>query len=634
MERPSAKRIAEMQAETAKVQEFAMSLMAPGGRYEVERASVLGRSVLQFKSALPNLGELYAIVFAEKSRLFTDGQADNDSEVFLVYGKERYSYSRAIAIIADYMRILRHDLGVGRGDRVGVCMRNYPEWIWSFIAVTWLGAAIVPLNAWWKDEELRYGYQNAGISVLVCDLLTLHRSRDVLLSPDQPVKHVVVARRGNERHWEESSRVRSEFTRQSLGRSFSLFHELVPQHAGLLPATRPLSLALRDLQFATAPDDTAAIFFTSGSTGHPKGVDLTHRGTMQQMEMARMSSFIQSKLLPPPEHRAAMVCSVPLFHVTGCHHVFLSTLLRGGKLVLMEKWSPKRCLRIIHDEKITSWSGVPTMVSDMVEAVRVGHADGLDLSSLGFTMGGGAQFASALARRAETALPKSEPAQGYGLTETSGAIAVIRGDLFRLYPTSTGQAFPIAECAIVNDHKRVRDPAQEGELWVKSSLIMKGYWNNTEATNKAIVSLEGDPGWFRTGDICKMDKDGFLYIVDRKKEIIIRGGENISCLTVEAAVYHHEAVTECAAFAIKDDRLGERVGLIVLLKPHYYLSARELVKFLVQGRELASFEIPEADDIFFTSIGLPRTASGKIAKKQIRAVINDLLSGATPHAKL
>jgi len=288
----------------------------------------------------------------------------------------------------------------------------------------------------------------------------------------------------------------------------------------------------------------------------------------------------------------------------------------------MYKWDPGVALSLIESESITMFTGVPTMCQDLMEHPDFSKRNLTSLLRLG---GGGSPFPSTHVENIHKKFSGlAEPVQGYGLTETTGGFASISGSIFRFKPNSTGRVSLIVDAKVVNvDTLLEVPPGQSGELLIKSPLVMKGYWNKPEATRSAIISINGDPGWFRTGDIVKFDEDKFLYIVDRAKDIIIRGGENISCQEVEAAFYKNNAVMECSAVPLPHPRFVEVVGLVVVLKPGFFENAEALIAS-VKGT-LANFKIPDPQFIFFSSTPLPRGATDKINKIAIKQYLTTLL---------
>eukprot|EP00658_Telonema_sp_P-2_P015903 TRINITY_DN16146_c0_g2_i1.p1 TRINITY_DN16146_c0_g2~~TRINITY_DN16146_c0_g2_i1.p1 ORF type:complete len:309 (-),score=64.82 TRINITY_DN16146_c0_g2_i1:143-1069(-) len=299
--------------------------------------------------------------------------------------------------------------------------------------------------------------------------------------------------------------------------------------------------------------------------------------------------------------------------------------VKGGKTVLMRKWDAGRALKLIESEKVTGWTGVPTMVQDMMEHPDFDADKVKTLKGVG---GGGAPTPPSQVSKSNQKF-KSDPSQGYGLTETNGAVCSISGAAYLANPTSCGMPFPFVQACILDpDSSRVLPDGSIGELCFKGPLVMSHYWNKPKATDDAIVEAPGlGKGWFRSGDIGNIDEQGYVYIRDRAKDIIIRGGENISCAEVEGSFFAaaSEFVMECAAFGIKDARLGEEVGVMVYLKPQTDISAPDLVERVVNTKLLAKFKVPLAKNVVFTRVPLPRGATGKILKRQIRDTVNKQL---------
>ena len=570
-----------------------MSLPAPPSR----------ESMLQLLMPLVGLQGPFTIAVNQRGRYFPKGPSSLAAfyasqfrefahSPFLVYEEERLSYAETWIAAKKLASLMRTRFHVVPGDRVAIGMRNYPEWCIAFIACGALGAVAVPLNSFWNGKEMAYGLQDSGSKLLFCDgerfkqvepfLPTLGLSAIVARSraPVTEREHVV--------------------SYASLQQEMNAMNE--PSDSSILPNT---------LQ----KDDAAIIMYTSGTTGNPKGVVLTQLGVTTQMEAARLLILLQEKVseLPgmpsiPAVDQHCVLAIVPFFHVTGLHHLFLTSLIMGRKLVLMFKWDAQQALRLIQQERVTQWTGVPTMVLDIMEHPSFKEYDTSSLLSIG---SGGAAPPAPMAKRIAQTFKNGRGTNAYGLTETNGAICLNSALTFLHKPTSCGSPFPIVEVKVVDTETGATlGPNQRGELLVRSNLVMKEYWNKPEATAEVITS----DGFFRTGDIATLDEDGFIYIVDRAKDIIIRGGENISCSEVENALYAHPAIRECAVFGLPHERLGEEVGVMILLKQK--ATAEELVVFLQD--KLAPFKIPPIYNIFFTPEALPRGATGKILKRSIR----------------
>ena len=367
-------------------------------------------------------------------------------------------------------------------------------------------------------------------------------------------------------------------------------------------------------------NDDACIFYTSGTTGRPKGAQLTHRGCVHNiMNVAAMGQiFATTQALGRGEHLDAPVSAppatslvaTPLFHVTANNCVMHGATVSGGKLVLMYKWDSKEALRLIEREQVNTVSAVPMMTRELLAHPDFADYDTSSLASLG---GGGAAMHPDLPGKVIESTQRAKPAQGYGMTEVCGLSTYTAGDLFLARPESCGPLVPTLEGKVINEAGETLPVGEAGELLVKGALVIKGYLNRPEATAETIVD-----GWLHTGDIGYFDEDGFLYLVDRAKDMILRGGENIYCAEVEGALYTHPAVLETVAFAVPDDRLGEEVGVAVHLKPDAMLDAPGLREHMAS--RLAAFKVPRY--VWFLSEPLPRNASGKFLKRELKEVLD------------
>jgi long-chain acyl-CoA synthetase len=364
-----------------------------------------------------------------------------------------------------------------------------------------------------------------------------------------------------------------------------------------------------------APDDDATIFYTSGTTGKPKGALGTHRNATSTVAAATFSparNFIRRGEMPPmPDPKApqkATLLAVPFFHTTGCHAVLCPGLFNGFKLVLLRRWEPEYAMQLIERERVTSTGGVPTIAWQLIEhPARKKY----DLSSLEAVSYGGAPAASELVRRIRQVFPKSVPGLGWGMTETSATFTHNGGEDYEHRPESSGPALPVCEMKIVGETGETLPTNALGELWAKGPNVVKGYWNNPAATAETFVD-----GWLKTGDIAKIDEEGFCYIVDRKKDMVLRGGENIYCIEVEDVLYQHPAVMDAAVVGIAHRILGEEPGAVVTLKPDTTVSEDELRAFVAE--RLAAFKVPVR--VVFWPEMLPRNPSGKILKTELKKV--------------
>jgi acyl-CoA synthetase (AMP-forming)/AMP-acid ligase II len=536
------------------------AVTGPGGRI-VLGADDQGRAIVtNFPATLPSFfkafctlnGAVEAVVAGDERLTFAD--------------LDRWSDKVALAIVAR---------GVTKGERVAIAMRNCPAWIASYMGAVKAGAIATLVNGWWQADELAHA-------------LALTEPR--LVIADAP----------------RSARI------ASLGGEYDLVTLPVEQH--LEGALTPLleggsgGAALPEIQ----PEDDATILFTSGSTGEAKGAVSTHRAVTTGVyayatSLITMLGLLESAGTPPPNPPRTLV-NVPLFHVTGEVPVLLNSFVIARGMVLMPKWDAVEALRLIEAEKITYFVGVPTM---SLELMNHPDHDKYDTSTLTDIAAGGAARPVSHVERLQEAFPNSQPALGYGLTETN---AVGCGNFWSNYaakPASTGRAQkPFVEIAILGAGDAHLPGGERGEIAIRSAANIRGYWRNELATAAAFT---GD-GFIKTGDIGYLDEDGYLFIVDRKKDIIIRGGENISAAEVEAAVYACEGVGEAAVFGVPDERLGEVAVAIVRPREDCALSEEELRAFL--ATRLAAFKIPA--QFHFASEPLPRLGTGKIDRVALK----------------
>ncbi len=554
------------------------ALIAPGADFEVTTTNVRGVDIRTYANAAPNLRDAWAATIA---------YADRE---YLVYEDERLTYAEAHARV----NALGHWLinrGVQPGDRVAIAMRNYPEWMLSYWAILSVGATVVGMNAWWTGPEMLYALEDSTPKVIIADEERLATFDTI--SASLPAMAAIGVRLPA-----ASSDATSWFDATA--------------------DAKPLPSLNID------PDSDACIFYTSGTTGNPKGAQLTHRGCTSniwslmfaaalQRILAVQKGLIEADAEPPIP--SALV-TTPLFHVTANNCVAHGTTLAGGKLTHMYKWDAGVALKLIEQEQISALSGVPVMAREVISHPDFAHTDTSSLMTLG---GGGAQLQPDLVGKIDEQVATARPNTGYGMTETCGIITSIGGDFFVDKPASCGPAMPVFETKIVDPESGQERPTGEpGELWVRGGHVIRGYLNRPEATAETIVD-----GWLRTGDMAREDADGFLYIVDRIKDMVLRGGENIYCAEVESAIFDHPAVAECTVFGVADDRLGEEVGAAIHLSQGASASADDIREHLLS--QLAKFKVPRY--IWFTDRALPRNASGKFLKRELR----DTLQVADSH---
>ena len=554
------------------------ALTVAGGKFEIDSVEIGGVSTRVWKHAPPSLAWLIAASRAHGERVFT------------IYEDERVTYDanfRAVAALAHKLV----GMGIGKGDRVGLAMRNLPEWPVIFFAAVSVGAIVVPLNAWWTSGELEYGIDDSG-----CGILFVDDERYQRLAADKPrlpaLERMIVARAS-----------------VPLDARASRLEDLIGTPHGY--ATLPnAELPPVDL----LPEDDATIFYTSGTTGNPKGALGSHRNLTTNILTSAYSGartyLRRGEAVPDPTPKTFLTV-IPMFHVTACSATMMMSVAAGNTIVFMRKWDTIRAMELIEREEVNVTGGVPTIAWQILEHP---DRDRYDLSSLEAIAYGGAPSAPELVRRIFTEFG-ALPSNGWGMTETMATVTGHGGEDYLARPTSAGPPVPVADLKIV-DEDGVTELAlgEVGELWARGPMIVKGYWNKPEATAATFVN-----GWVRTGDLARLDEEGFVYIVDRAKDMIIRGGENIYSSEVENVLYAHPAVTDCALIGIPHRTLGEEPAAVVHLAPGMEASEAELQAW-VKAR-LAIFKTPVA--IRFVEETLPRNANGKILKKDLKVLFED-----------
>ncbi len=572
------------------------ALTAPGQLFEMEARDIRGVPTRTWKNAPPSL------------RTVLDMSLAHGDAPFLVYEDERTTFAEHYRIACTLAHRLRSTFGIEQGDRVAIIMRNLPEWVMAFWAATLAGAIVVPLNAWWSGEELRYGLEDSGSRIAFVDTERAERIRP-FLGGLSALGAVVIA----DEHRTERKAPPAVFE---------------PSGGAPPVAEWPFPLALGTVDEAASPpdltidsEDDATIFYTSGTTGRPKGAVGTHRNMCTNlMSLFFINSrggmrFGTPALEPVGEKtQAAFLLSVPLFHATGCHSVMVSNVAAGGKLVMMHHFDPERALELIERERIGTFGGVPAMVMQVLDSPNFSKYDTSSIRGVSY---GGAPAPPDLVRRIREAWPIGQPSNGYGLTETSSVTSMNSGGDYVAKPESVGPAVPVCDIAVVPedfdgdqpDDSLPRGPEVRGELWIKGPNVVRGYWNRPEETAKTFSR-----GWLHTGDVARLDEEGFIYIVDRAKDMIIRGGENVYSVQVEAALFEHPAVADCAVVGVPHPTLGEEVGAVVVLRPGAKVTADEL-GLHVKAR-LAGFMVPT--HIWFRTEPLPRNPQGKVLKRELR----------------
>ncbi|MEP1142744.1 MAG: class I adenylate-forming enzyme family protein [Henriciella sp.] len=518
------------------------------------------------------------------------GEAEFGARDFLVYEEERVTYSAFARAVEHFAKILIEQYGVTKGDRIAIVMRNYPQWPVPFLAALSIGAIATPMNSWWTGDELEYGLKDSGAKVAVIDPQILDRIRDHLGNlPD--LKSIIVARGGEK---ETDARVSTMDALIGPAMSWSALDKI----------------GLPEVELG--PDDDATIMYTSGTTGRPKGALATHRAIIANILNSTtcvMRMYLRRGEEPPepdPEVQNATLLAIPFFHATGAFAVLIPTILRGDKIVSMYKWDAGEALPIIEHEKITNVGGVPAIAWQLLEHP---DRDKYDLSSIAVVSYGGAPSAPELVATIKKRFPDAAPGNGWGMTETCATSSVNIGEDYLNRPNSAGAPPGAVEYKIVSPDGEVLPAGEVGELWCKGPMNCKAYWNKPEATAETFID-----GWVVTGDLARLDDEGFLYLVDRAKDMLIRGGENIYCIEVESALYDHPAVMDASVIGIPHKILGQEVGAVVQLKPGTHASEDELRAHV--RNQIAAFKVPV--EIQFQDEPLPRNANGKILKPILR----------------
>ncbi len=570
--------------------EATAQMTAPGSMFETERATVNGVEMTVWKNAPATLRQILDLSLLHASR------------DFLVYQGQRFTFDEHYRAASTLAHRLLAD-GVVKGDRVAIASRNLPQWVIAFWGTVLTGAVVVPINAWWTPEELQYGLSDSGCSVLFVDEERLERVRGSL--DDLPDLSTIV--------------VISEDPQRPA--RLGAAHERVRtvdfnEYVGTISATATPP----EVELAT--DDDATMFYTSGTTGHPKGAVGTHRNAISNLMNLFFAGARGAKRFGAGDVVEggdsvpnANLLSVPLFHATGCLATMITATASGGKLVMMHHFDAGQALALIESERITMFGGVPTIAMQILD-----HPDfkKFDTSSVKSVSYGGAPSPPELVRRIQATFPTGQPGNGYGLTETSAAVCLNGGPDYVDKPDSCGPAMPVIEVAIVPEGFEGDEPTPDlpkgpdvvGELWIKGPNVVRGYWKKPEATAKAFTK-----GWLRSGDIARIDEEGFVFIVDRAKDMIIRGGENVYSVAVEAAIFEHPDVADCAVVGLPHTTLGEEVAAVIVLRPGHVLEAEEINRHV--AHHLARYEVPTR--IFFRAEPLPRNPQGKVLKRELRA---------------
>ena len=545
-------------------------ITGPGGPIQVGSVERFGRQLPFITNAPTNLAD-YVAYFAMQ----------HGDATFLVEGDERLSFKQVYMAARQVAAGLIEGHGVQRGDRVGLAMRNANTWCVSYIGILLAGGCATLLNGWWQGGELAAAIADSETGLVIADAQRAarldeveHGAKVVTLDIAQPIDQAIAPITG----------------------------------AGGNAATALPTLTGQDL---------ATILFTSGSTGQSKGAYSRHEAVVQAIfnyvtQTASMVHLLTEDGLMSDIQPATLICT-PLFHVTAEIPVFLQSFALGRKLVLMPKWNAEEAMRLIQDEQCNYFVGVPLM---SYEILIHPNRKNYNLSTCKSYAGGGAPRPPEHVKRLATEMGEGKPLLGYGLTETNAVGCGIINENYLAKPLSTGPASkPLVDLAILDDDGNELAQGKVGEVCIRSVCNFEGYWNNEAASKAAFF----DNGYFRSGDLGYLDEDGYLFIVDRKKDIIIRGGENISCQEVEAAIYEHCDTNECAVFGLPDERLGEVVGAVIWTKPGSSVTAEDMCSFLSQ--RLAPYKVPYK--IWMVADALPKLGSEKIDKVSLRNKYRD-----------
>lgn len=514
-------------------------------------------------------------------RELVDAGRTHGEKEFLVYQQERLSFTQFFDKVDALGHYLINNKAIAKGERVAIAMRNCPEWMVAYAAIVSVGAVVVPLNSWGSADELSYCLDDAGAKLLFCDPARLQLTKPLLKSLN--CQAIVTGDSSN------------------TDDSIAYFDDIIAQNRG---KTLPI--------IACAPNDTVQIMYTSGTTGRPKGAVSSHKNICQAIYSFEFHAICSAMANPKAIEKMfaggfapCTLLSVPLFHVSGCYAAFLLNLRGGRKTVMMYKWSPEEALKLISKERVTIFSAAPSMVMDLLRHPDFESSDTSSLFSLG---GGGAACPPAFKETISNTLSSSYVGTGYGMTESNAICASCTGDAFMYKPDSAGTLSPLVEWQTRDEQGQPLPAGASGEIWLKSVCNIKQYWNKPDANN---INFDGD--WMATGDIGYLDEENFVYLVGRAKDLIIRGGENIYPVEIEACLSLHPGISEAAIIAVPDERLGEVPGAVIKPRNGAEICHDDIKTYL--SNKLAAYKIPQ--NIWISNQDLPRNASGKILKSEL-----------------
>jgi len=559
-----------------KLQHAREQLTGAGAAFEVQRRHINGTELLAYKNAPATLRDAL------------DQGRGYGEKTFITFGEERYSFDDYFSSVDKLAHYLVNHCEVNKGDRIAIAMRNTPEWMVAFTAIISVGAIVVPLNSWGQADELTYTLKDAGATLVFCDgqrakyiadRLAQLNCRAVVVrgEPGQNREHTI--------DWED--------TQQG-------------------PADLP------DVDISAG--DPVMLMYTSGTTGKPKGAVSTNFALCQTLINFEVHSTISAmansdtveKMLSSGFEPATLL-AVPLFHVSGCYSVFLLNLRGGRKTSILYKWDVTEALAIIEKERLTVFVGVPTMSLALLESPAFATTDTASLYSIG---AGGAACPPHLKDLIYGKLPDAYPGTGYGLTETNAACATCTGEAFKVNPGAAGTLSPVVECKTVDEHGNTLPQGETGEIYIKSPTNAQQYWNLPEASSATFID-----GWVASGDVGYVDNNNFIYIVDRIKDMVIRGGENIYPIEIEGLLQTHPDVVEAAVYGIPHDHWGEQVVATVSVQPGATVTVQALQQHV--AAQVAGFKVPS--HITLSTQPLAKNATGKLLKKVIRQSYLDSL---------
>jgi long-chain acyl-CoA synthetase len=542
-------------------------LVSVGNVFELETVSVHGNPLRVFKNAPRTLREVWLTA------------AKRGDIPYLIFDDVVTTFGEADKQIRSLASWLQAQ-GVQQGDRVAVGMRNYPEWVIAYWATQCIGAVLVSLNAWWVTDELKYALADSGARAVVVD-----GERQDRLSNDELHElgiHIAVVTRGEVRE------------------GWALWEEV----------TGNKQPVIRDVSIDT--DDIATILYTSGTTGFPKGAAGTHRNYITNMWNGLLGLAVGARVAgvapsSAPKPQTVALSTFPFFHIAGLCGMNANTN-NGVCIITQYKWDATDALRLVEKYKVNTLGGVPTVVRSFLEHPDFGK---YDLSSIAAISQGGAPVPpDSVATIEKEFAGKVGAANGYGLTETTAAVIGNSGAAYFAKKDSVGLPFVGTDIRVVNEEGTDLPVGSIGEVWIYGPNNVQGYWNKPEETAKAFTN-----GWFHSGDAGFVDEDGFVYIVDRIKDMVLRGGENVYCVEVETVLFEHDAVKDCAVIGLPHQKLGEEVAAVIV--PADGRGAQDVVALLEFLRSrLAGFKVPSK--VFWQVDELPRNATGKVLKKDLR----------------